>query len=213
MKKLIALTTVLLAFNMAEAQSFKVIKIQGKKAIVEVNDPTLVSVNQTYNVGGGDSSGSSSNSSGSGGKAGGRDHGIALDFSIISQSSPSGSSMTLGGAYLWNFKKWEAGPRLSLSNKSGSFGTENSTSIGGVGFYNFSENRLGVDKIFSVVGGLGVASGSGSSTTALYVGPNYRWFMLSQDHCFSMSAVYKMAQTSGSTTSSFVLSAAIATYY
>ena len=38
MKKFIALLSVLIAFNLAEAQTFKVIKIQGKKAIVEVND-------------------------------------------------------------------------------------------------------------------------------------------------------------------------------
>ena len=209
MKKFIALFTVLIAFSLAEAQSFKVIKIQGKKAIVEVNDPTMVTVNQTYNVGGD----SSSPAPTSGGKSGGRDHGIALNFSFLSQSSPSASSMTLGGTYLWNFKKWEAGPSLSLTNSSAGGITSNSTSIGGVGFWNFSENRLGIDKILSVTGGLGVTSGSGSSTTVLYVGPNYRWFMLSQDHCFSMSAVYKMAQASGSTASGFELLAGISTYY
>ncbi len=209
MKKIIALLTVLSALSLAEAQTFKVIKIQGKKAIVEVNDPTMVTVNQTYNVGGD----SSSLAPYSAGKTGGRDHGIALNFSFISRSSPSVSFMSLGGTYLWNFKKWEAGPSLSLSNSSFGGVTSNSTTIGGVGFWNFNENRLGVDKILSVTGGLGVTSGSGTSTTELYVGPNYRWFMLSQDHCFSMSAIYKMAQASGSTSSGFELSAGIATYY
>ena len=208
MKKFIVFVTVLSAFSLAEAQTFKVIKIQGKKAIVEVNDPTMVNVNQTYNVGGGDSLAPSSS-----GKTGGRDHGIALNFSFLSQSSPTASSMTLGGTYLWNFKKWEAGPSVSLTNLSAGGVTSNSTSIGGVGFWNFSENRIGVDKILAVTGGLGITSGSGNSTTLLYVGPNYRWFMLSQDHCFSMSAVYKMAQSSGSTASGFELLAGIATYY
>lgn len=210
MRKFIALLTVIAAFNLAEAQTFKVIKIQGKKAIVEVNDPTMVNLNQTYNVGGGDSSSMAPYSTG---KTGGRDHGIALNFSFLSQSSPSASSMTLSGTYLWNFKKWEAGPSLSLTNTSAGGVTSNSTTIGGVGFWNFSENRIGIDKILAVTGGLGVTSGSGTSTTVLYVGPNYRWFMLSQDHCFSMSAVYKMAQSSGTTASGFELLAGISTYY
>lgn len=209
MKKFIALLTVLCAFSLAEAQTFKVIKIQGKKAIVEVNDPTMVNVNQTYNVGGD----SSSMAPYPTGKTGGRDHGIALNFSFVSRSSPTQSSMALGGTYLWNFKKWEAGPTVELTNSSGSGITTNSTTVGGVGFWNFNENRIGIDKILSVTGGLGITSGSGSSSTVLYVGPNYRMFMLSQDHCFSMSAVYQMAQTSGATASGFLLTAGIATYY
>ncbi len=205
MKKFIALLTVLCTFSLSEAQTFKVIKIQGKKAIVEVDDPTMVNVNQTYNVGGGDSSSMAPYSSG---KTGGRDHGIAMDFSLLSQSGSS--RVTLGGMYLWNYKKWEAGPDISIENNSPGSST---TTIGGVGFYNFSENRIGVDKIFSVTGGLGIISGSGNSATSVFVGPNYRWFMLSQDHCFSMSALLTMTQASGSSTSGFLIKAGIATYY
>ena len=211
MKNIIALLTLLVTVDMAQAQSFKVIKIQGKKAIVEVNDPTLVTLNQTYNVDGSNAPASSATSfSSSGGR---REHGIAMSFSFLSQSSPSVSSMTLSGTYLWNFKKWEAGPTLALANVSGGGVTTNSTTIGGVGFWNFTENRPGADKILSLTGSLTLASGSGSSRTNLSFGPNYRWFMLSQDHCFSISALYKMAQSSGSNTSGFLLEAAIATYF
>lgn len=208
MKKYLAFVSVLIAFNLAQAQSFKVVKIQGKKAIVEVNDPTLVSVNETYNVGA-----DSFPVSGGGSKVGGRDHGIAVNFSFLSQSSPTASAMTLGGTYLWNFKKWEAGPNLQVSNASAGGVSTNTTTIGGMGFYNFSDNRVGVDKIFAITGGLGIVSGSGSSVTQLSVGPNYRWFMLSSDHCFSFSALYKMAQASGSTVSGFELLGGISTYF
>ncbi len=210
MRHFITLLALLITFDIAHAQSFKVIKIQGKKAIVEVNDPTLVTLNQTYNVGSDSGASSTSYVSSSGGK---REHGIAASFSFLSQSSPTASSMTLSGTYLWNFKKWEAGPSLALSNVSAGGVTANSTTIGGVGFWNFTENRPGADKIFSITGGLSVTSGSGTSITNLSVGPNYRLFMLSQDHCFSMSALYKMAQSSGTTASGFELAAGIATYF
>ena len=65
------IASVLLTSQAATAQSFKVLKIQGKKAIVEISDPNSVSLNQTYNVGSGsDSSSSSTGSSSSGLKSG-----------------------------------------------------------------------------------------------------------------------------------------------
>ena len=79
----------LFTFNFAQAQSFKVVRIQGKKAIVEVSDPTMISVNETYNVG---------TSTGGGGKSSfRRDNAIDFTFSYLSQSNPTFSQMVLGG--------------------------------------------------------------------------------------------------------------------
>lgn len=203
MSKLLFIVSILFTFDVSQAQTFKVVKIQGKKAIVEVSDPSQISVDQTYNVG------SSMPTSGSG-KSGSRKYGIALDFSMLSQSSPSYSEMKLSGKYIWNLQKYEIGPVVELSNVSP--GT-NTTEFGATGFYNFNPNNPGAPTVLSILGKLTIGSGSGSSTTNIYLGPNYRWFLLSSDHCFSFSALFKMSQSSGTTYSALKLEAGISTYF
>lgn len=209
MSKLVIALTCLLSFQISHAQSFKVVKIAGKKAIVEVDDPKMINVNQTYNVGGGDVM--SSSYTGSGGYK--RDNAISFNFSYTSQSSPSISTLTLGGSYLWNLKQYELGPLVGIANVSGSGASTNVTTFGGIGFYNLNENKPGVPTVLSVVGQLSITSGSGSSITNISAGGNYRWFLLSGDHCFSTSLLYKMAQSSGNNTSGFAIESGIATYF
>ncbi len=188
------------------AQSFKVVKIQGKKAIVEVSDISSISLNETYQVGNNTAYQKTSFK---------RDHAIDASFSYLNQtSSPSSSILSLSASYLWNFKKYEIGPLLQLVNTSSSGFNTSSTSIGALGYYNFNENKPGVEGVISAVGQFSQASGSGSSsTTSLSAGANYRWFILSGDHCFSLSALYRTTQGSGSTASGIILSGGIATYF
>lgn len=197
----------LFTFNLAQAQSFKVVRIQGKKAIVEISDPTMVSVNETYNVGVG------SSSSGGGKGSFKRDNAIDFTFSYLSQSNPTYSQMVLGGAYLWNMKSYEFGPELSLTNTTSGGSSTNTTTFGGLGYYNFNENKVGVETVMSAVGALSMTSGGGASTTNISLGGNYRWFLLSGDHCLSFSALYRMVQASGTSVSGFVLQGGIATYF
>lgn len=211
MTKLLLIASVFLTSNLALAQSFKVVKIQGKKAIVEVSDPSMISVNQSYNVG--DSSMPVSSA-----KGGKRDHGIAFDLNITNQmTSPSVTQITANGTYLWNFKTYEIGPTLGLQSASGGGASTSSTVIGGLGHYNFNDNKPGVESIWSAVGKLAIGSSSGggasSSATIFGAGINYRNFLLSPDYCLTFSGIYQMQQVSGSSTSALVITGGIAAYF
>jgi hypothetical protein len=198
-------------FQFAQAQTFKVVKIAGKKAIVEVDDPKSISVNQSYSVGGQGMMGESMMGSATGNTK--RDNAIGFNFSYVTQSSPSISVLDFSGTYLWNLKQYEFGPLLGLTNVSGSGTSSNVTTFGGEGFYNFNENKPGVPTVLSAIGILSMTSGSGSSVTHISAGGNYRWFLLSGDHCFSASLLYNLAQSSGNNTSGFSINAGIMTYF
>ena len=217
MKHLILILAVLISYNFSQAQSFKIIKIQGKKAIVEVDDVDQIEVNKTYSA-----SAENAILSKIGKSTLKRDHGIGASFFYMntSASSVSTNSMNLSGEYLWNMKKYEFGPVLSYSNTSSGGVDINTISVGGVGFYNFTENKIGTDKIISIYGTLAFGSTGGSistSDTTLQLGPNYRWFLLSGDHCISLSALYMTGQRSSggtnSSTSGFMLAGGIVTYF
>lgn len=214
---LILILAVFMVFNISEAQSFKIIKIQGKKAIVEVDNVALIEVNKTYST-------STENVplSKVGKSSFKRDHAIGASFYYITSSAlnTSTNSMSLSGEYLWNMKRYEYGPVLNYSSTSAGGIDTNSISVGGVGFYNFSENKVGTDKIFSLYGALAFGSTGGSvstSETTLQLGPNYRWFLLSGDHCLSVSALYTTGQRSSgganTSTSGFMLAGGIVTYF
>lgn len=222
------LASVLLTSQAATAQSFKVLKIQGKKAIVEISDPNSVSLNQTYNVGSGsDSSSSSSGSPSSGLKSGVRKYGVGGNFEFSSlKSDLAGASatdtMAFNAMLLWNFRLYEVGPILGYSTVSVGSAKTSSTSMGGTAYYNFQENKPGTDQIFSALGSLMLTSntpstGSSSSGTLIEVGGSYRWFLLSSDHCLSFSGIYSMEKTkvnsADTTISGFKLLAGISTYF
>jgi hypothetical protein len=207
MYKLMTALMCFLGVQMSHAQTFKVVKIAGKKAIVEVDDPKAISVNQYYNVGGQ----SLMTSPGSGTYK--RDNAIAFNFGYTSQSSPSISVLDFQGSYLWNLKQYEFGPIIGLTNISGSGASSNVTTFGGEGFYNFNENKPGVPTVLSAIGELTITSGSGTSVTHISAGGNYRWFLLSGDHCLSASLLYQLAQSSGNNTSGFALTGGIMTYF
>ena len=206
LKLALALST-FITINLAQAQSFKVVKIAGKKAIVEVSDPKSIKINETYNVGGtGESSAPAPM-----GKAGKRDNAIAFNFSFSSINSVTNT--TVGGAYLWNMKSYEAGPVVQIDNASGGGVSRSTSAFGAQGFYNFNENKPGVEGVLSAVGEVLISSGSGNSSTAIAAGGNYRWFILSGDHCFSFSALYSSTSGNGASVSGFGLTGGIVTYF
>ena len=208
MNKHLLIASVFLISSLSHAQqSFKVVKIQGRKAIVEVADPSMLTLNQSYNVS------DASMPVSTGGKGGKREHALGMDFTYQSTSNPTSSLLILAGDYLWNMRTYEVGPLLAIHNQSISGVSTNTTEFGGLGFYNFNENRPGVETILAAVGQLSVTSGVGSSTTNIAFGGNYRWFALSQDHCFSFSALYAMAQSSGTSASGFLIKGGISTYF
>lgn len=196
----------ILLFNIgtAHAQSFKVIKKVGNRAVVEFSDPNAFNMNETYSIG------STTKLAATGYK---RDYGLSTDFSYITQSNPSSSQLSLNGVFLWNMKTYEVGPILQLVNtSSGGFNTS-STGFGAVGYYNFTENKVGQEHILSAIAQIVQSSGSGTSSTSLAAGGNYRWFVLSGDHAFTFSALYRTVQVSGASVSGFALTGGIATYF
>lgn len=207
MFRLILMALLFIGFSAQAEQTFKVIKIQGKRAVVEMSDPSSVSINDSFSVGTGNSNTSVKTSFR-------RDYGLAANFSYLNQTTaPTSTQMTLGGEFLWNFKKYEIGPTLQyLSTSSGGFSTS-STQLGAIGYYNFNENKVGTEGVLSLVGRFTQSSGSGTSATNLAAGGNYRWFVLSGDHCFSFSALYSTTQTSGASVSGIIVSGGIATYF
>lgn len=209
MKSLIAILSLLTICGRAEAQTFKVKKIQGTKMVVEVPDSSQFSVNQTYNV----ANAHDYSQPPSGNKGGNRDHAVSMSFSYLNQGSPSYSYLNISTSYLWNLKTYEAGPIVGLQNYTGNALNSNTTEFGALGYYNFNENKPGTETVLSALGQITVSSGSGSSATNILAGPNYRWFLLSSDHCFSFSALYKITQQSGGSTSGLLLHAGIATYF
>ncbi len=214
----------LLISTASQAQTFKVVKIQGKKAIVEFNDPSAFSVNQSYSVGG--SSALTGSPGAHGFNTGRRAYGVAANLGFSSLKSDAAgaetaNSLYLQGEFLWNMKQYEVGPVVGITSiKQGSFDSSSNT-FGAKGYYNFQENKPGVDQILSVVAKLALgtasANGSSSSVTDIEVGGNYRWFLLSQDHCLTVSGIYSMTKQQISnkdvTTSGFEIIGGIGTYF
>lgn len=190
------------------AQSLRILKIQGKKAIVEISDPSKVRVNDIYSFDIDDSNSSDFSSQNSSTRTlnGSRKHALGFDLSFsylkTDTTNNDNTSFTLAGIYLWNFKSFEVGPTLSYGNFNQSGSQTNTVSGGAQFFYNFSDNKPGVESIFSLAAIATIGSttpNSGNSTTTLtaMTGLNYRWFGLSPNFCISISALYSYAKVSG----------------
>src|SRR4051794_26489344 len=87
----------------AEAQTLKVVKVVGKRAIVETVNG-YISKGQTLNVGGGSSSSSGSGGSGGSGNTGPRDHFVGGSASFGSAKSGTTTLTTISATalYGWN---------------------------------------------------------------------------------------------------------------
>lgn len=217
--------TIYLSCFFADAQTFKILKIQGKKAIVEVNDPSQIHVNDIFSLD--DDSVSNSSSSKTRSNITDRHYGLGMDFSFSNlkadaTNSEAASSLSVNGSFLWNFKFFEIGPTLGFGNYKQANSENTTTSFGVVGFYNFTDNKPQTEHIFSVTAAANMSSanpstGNTTTTTTFVAGPNYRWFVLSQDHCLSISALYSLAKTTGgvldTTTTGFKVVGGIATYF
>ena len=203
MKQLFLFLSFILGTSIVYSQTFKVTKISGKKAIVEINDSKLVEVGETYKVG-------SRDSKNSGPISFKRDYGINSNFSLSNGNNTT--IVLINGNFLWNMKTFEVGPELTIINSSGGGSSVSSTEIGAIGYYNFVENKPGVSGIPSAIGAIGFRS-SGSSSVNISLGGNYRWFVLSGDHGFSFSALYNMQQSGGNSNSNFSINGGIVTYF
>jgi hypothetical protein len=163
-KKIIVLFVMVVPFG-AFAQSFKVEKVKGNKALVEVTSGS-VRAGESYNTGSTSSYGSTSNSGG-----GTRNNilGLSAVFSSLSTSvagaSVSATILDLAGRYGWNKEQYEYGALAEYSSVSSNGTSMNSLAFGGFYDYNLTPNRSGTDTVFGPGGTFTIGNATVTGTT------------------------------------------------
>lgn len=189
----------------ATAQTAKVIKVSGKKAIVQFPDDARPRVGQTIELGGGgmqsmDGGGSHS----SGGGAGSRSM-IVGGSAELSSLTPSGSSTSttvfgVDGRYGWNAGIMEYGGIGYLAYSSTTGSSNRKLEAGGFFDYNLVPNTSGTEIVY---GGMAVAKfGQLSRTTGsneisgtlmtLELGGQLKWFPLGNSIAIRGDVLYRI---------------------
>jgi hypothetical protein len=201
----------------AQAQTVKVVKVKGKRAIVETVSGNLM-VGQTMSAGSGGGGGddfdtfADSNSTGApaGDHSGPRTHfvGGAASFSSAKASGSTKVTTTIlvdAALYGWNpGNHMEYGLLASFGAVSGGGTSQTSMAGGGKFDWDFGLNKAPVQGLFSVgaEATFGQVSSSGVSASQINVFPmiSYKWFILKTPTCVRFDAGMRMVMTSGSGT-------------
>jgi hypothetical protein len=192
----------------AEAQEARVIKVQGKKAIVQFDDGYKPKVGEILGGEGGDSGG--------GGSSGGRD-------TILGGSAEFSS---LAVRYGWNAVDMEYGPIGSFSYATASSSSSRAIGVGGFFDYNLVPNKVGNDMVYGL-GAMGTyvttttttgSVESNSSTMKFELGGQVKWFALGNSVAIRGDGVYSYEQitpASGTSTtrSGFVMRGGLYVYF
>lgn len=196
--------TVLVSPNLASAQTAKVIKVQGRKAIVQFPDEARPRVGQTIDLGGPVSIDGSSSSRSTSVNTGDRGTiiGGSTELSSLSVSGDSSSTTTLtfDGRYGWNEGIMEYGAVGGLTYFSTSATSRRRLDAGGFFDYNLVPNTPGTEIVY---GGMALAKfGHISSTTGttertgtvltLEVGGQLKWFPLGNSVAVRGDVLYRM---------------------
>jgi len=210
--KIIGAVLVLLTANHAYAQTVKVLKVSGRKAIVQTAPGTELKVGQTLNVEDdalGEGSDKSSFPPSNGKRA--NSAGFSGDLSAVNAGHTNGTaSLTttifdLNAFYGWNKVTMEFGPRLGLSSVSAGGSNTSQYTAGGFFDYNFVPNNPGTELVYGAGGtvDLGTASQSSGSGSVMnfFAGGNLKWFPLGISVAVRGDAglVYYKTSTSGDT--------------
>jgi hypothetical protein len=201
----LGIATALLLSLGAQAQTAKVVKVSGKKAIVQFPDDARPKVGQTIDLSGG---GGSSDMGSSGG--GSRDTIIGGSASISSLSTTVGSNsssrtdFSVSAQYGWNSGVMEYGPIAALTYSSSSGTSSRVLAAGGFFDYNFVPNTSGHDLVY----GLGAQGLFGSASTSVgsaevsatqmtfQGGGQLKWFPLGNTVAIRGDAVYRYTSSS-----------------
>ncbi len=196
----------------AFAQTAKVIKVSGKKAIVQFPDDSRPRVGQTIDLGGG--GGMSSMDGGSGGGGGGGTGSRAMiaggsaEFSSLTPSGSSTSSTRIGAdaRYGWNAGVMEYGALGTMVFVSSTGTSSRLLSAGGFFDYNLVPNTPGTEMVYGAMalGKFGQASTtsgnlevSGTIMT-IEVGGQLKWFPLGNSVAIRGDLLYRMESASDS---------------
>jgi hypothetical protein len=210
MLKTIIIAAVLCLAAQTQAQTLRVTKVKGNKAVVDIVKGRLTE-GQTVTAGSDELDfGSSTRSSNSGtSSTGPRGHFVGGTGSF-SMAKPAGSSSTLtsinaNALYGWNpGNQMEYGGILSFGSTSGGTGGSSTSFAGGGKFdYDFTNNKAPVEGIISAgaEATIGSAStGNGGSVSQITVFPmaSYKYFILGTPTCVRADAGLKFVQSSGS---------------
>lgn len=215
-------TVVLLSLG-ANAQTAKVVKVSGKKAIVQFPDDARPKVGQTIDLSGG--GGGDMGGGGSGSRATIIGGSASLSSLTNSSSSSSTTGMEVTARYGWNAGEMEYGVlgNLQYSSSTGS----SSTILGGGGFfdYNLVPNTSGTSLVYGLgaegqFGTISTTTGSASVSGTVMTfqgGGQLKWFPLGNDVAIRGDVVYRYISTSSagvsSNTSGFVVQGGFYIYF
>lgn len=192
-----------------EAQQAKVLKVQGKKAIVQFPDDVKPRVGQLIEVGTASSEGSLTAGHGTGSRE--MIIGGSASFSSLTTSSSSASTSTLdlSGRYGWNKGEMEYGGLGSFyyTSTTGS----SSRTIGAGGFFdynaipNLSGTELvygaGAEAIYAMISTTVGSAETSATTLRLQGGGQMKWFPFGNTVAVRGDLVYRYQQNGGTTSS------------
>lgn len=186
MKNFIFGFCILLGASTANAQTFKVLRAKGNKAVIQLPKGESLAKGSTYSIS------ESRESSASAGGNGSREKTVSLSSEIFtgSRSVGSGSSVSLttfdvAGRYGWNQGVMEYGPLASVAYASSGSASARTILAGGFYDYNLVENTPDTELVYGVgasaaLGQASVSAGGSSSTSSTILtasgGGQAKWF-------------------------------------
>lgn len=206
----------------ANAQSFKVLKVKGNKAIIQFSRGETLEKGESYSV-----SGEGPSESGSSGGARGKTVSFSSDLFTGSTSSGNGASSSrtsfdVAGRYGWNDGMMEYGPIASIAYLSIGGASTRAIGVGGFFDYNLVENKPGVDLVYGAgaQAAIGQSSDSGGESGSLFTldgGGQLKWFPFGHDTAIRLDAGLRYQRTSVSnittTTTGLAIAAGLQTYF
>lgn len=201
----------------AGADDIKVIKVSGRRAIVQYPPGETPKVGQVLTSSGSDEM--SFDDGGNSSSKGSRKHiiGGSASLSFVNSSTSPGSgsvtttNISVSPQYGWNTGTMEYGGLASIGSSSGGGTSSTSFGVGGFFDYNLVPNVAGKDLVYgaggkAIIGG-GSSSGQSSTSFELDGGPFVKWFPLGNSVAIRGDAdvQYKRMGNSAATTTNMGL--------
>ncbi|MCM2282812.1 MAG: hypothetical protein NDI61_13310, partial [Bdellovibrionaceae bacterium] len=211
----------------AQAQTFKVLKMKGNKAVIQLPKGSTLEKGESYSIG--TSTDGESSSTSAGGSSGPREQTLSMSSALFtgSRSSSNGTSTSitaidLTGRYGWNKGIMEYGPLAEFEYASASSVSTRTIEVGGFFDYNLVENKEGVDMVYGLgaTASIGQSSTEGQPSTSIMNingGGQLKWFPFGHATAIRLDAGlnYERQSVSGRTltTTGLLIAAGLQTYF